>query len=158
MSALPPKADIRRQQWNYWLGRTIGSNIFRAGEALVGSNRSQLGHEKTIETRSPSISVTTVMNQPSARPRGRFSSQDPRSAATCASPALQAVSLNFLALCCREAAAHFAELWSISGMLTRKANTTIPASDIVDMSSPRRTARSVLDSIGNISARKRIKH
>jgi len=54
------------------------------------------------------------MNRPSARPRGRFSSQDRRSATTCASLALEAVSLNFLALRGREAATLFAERWSIS--------------------------------------------
>jgi hypothetical protein len=42
------------------------------------------------------------MNRPSARPRDRFPSQDRRSAATCASLVLEAVSSNFPALCCRE--------------------------------------------------------
>ena len=40
-------------------------------------------------------------NEPTVRerPRGRFSSQDRRSAVTCASLALEAAPLNFLALC-----------------------------------------------------------
>jgi hypothetical protein len=54
-------------------------------------------------------SVTMGTNRPSARLRDRFSSQDRRSAATCASRAQEAVGLNFLALCCRGAAARFAD-------------------------------------------------